>query len=148
MTFLVRGIRRERLALILTYRSDEIQRSHPARPFLFELERSGQATRLELTRFQRRELRDQVTAILSREPTPELLDSLLERAEGNPFFTEELLATVEEPDAPLPESLRDAMLLRGEGRSEQVRAVLRVAAVAGREVDHALLEAVVGAGSA
>lgn len=147
LTFLVRGIRRERLALILTYRNDEIQRRHPAHRFLFELERSGQAIRLELTRFQRRELRDQVGAILGREPTPELLDSLLERAEGNPFFTEELLATVEEPDAPIPESLREAMLFRVEGSSEQVRAVLRVAAVAGREVDHGLLEAVVGAGS-
>ncbi len=146
LTFLVRGIRRERLTLILTYRSDEIQRSHPARPFLFELERSGQAIRLELTRFHRHELRDQVAAILGREPAPALLDSLLERAEGNPFFTEELLATVDE-DAPLPESLREAMLLRVEDCSDQVRAVLRVAAVAGRDVDHGLLEVVVGARS-
>src|SRR5262249_35576967 len=104
LTFLVRGIRRERLALILTYRQDEIQRGHPARPFLLELERSGQAIRLELRGFGRRELRDQVTGILDHEPAPGLLDSLLDRAEGNPFFTEELLATVAEPDAPLPDS--------------------------------------------
>ena len=143
LTFLVRGIRRERVALILTYRNDEIQRRHPARPFLLELERSGQAARVELKGFGRNELRDQVSAILDHEPAPELIDSLLERAEGNPFFTEELLATVEQPHAPLPDSLRDAMLFRVEGTSRDVQAVLRVAAVAGREVDHSLLEAVV-----
>jgi hypothetical protein len=64
LAFLVREIRRERLTLILTYRNDEIDRRHPAHRFLFELERSGQAIRLELTRFQRGELREQVTAIL------------------------------------------------------------------------------------
>ena len=144
LTFLVRALRRERLALVLTYRDDEVQRRHPARPFLLELERSGQAVRLELTGFARRELRDQVTAILDREPAPELIDSLLQRAEGNPFFTEELLATVEETNAPIPESLREAMLYRVDGSSEQVKAVLRVAAVAGRDVDHGLLRAVVG----
>jgi predicted ATPase len=144
LTFLVRGIRHERLVLVLTYRQDEVQRSHQARPFLLELERSGQAVRLELRGFARRELRDQVTAILDGEPTPELIDSLLKRAEGNPFFTEELLATVEEPYAPLPESLREALLYRIEGSSDQVRALLRVAAVAMRDVDHSLLKAVVG----
>ena len=144
LTFLVRGIRRERVALILTYRDDEVQRRHPARPFLLELERSGQATRVELKGFGRSELRDQVSAILDQEPAPELIDSLLERAEGNPFFTEELLATVEQPHSPLPDSLRDAMLFRVEGTSHDVQAVLRVAAVAGREVDHSLLETVVG----
>jgi DNA-binding CsgD family transcriptional regulator len=144
LTFLVRGIRRERVALILTYRDDEIQRNHPARPFLLELERSGQATRVELKGFGRSEIRDQVAAILDNEPAPELIDSLLDRAEGNPFFTEELLAMVEQPHDPLPDSLRDAMLFRVEGTSNDVQAVLRVAAVAGREIDHSLLEAVVG----
>lgn len=144
LTFLVRGIRRERLALILTYRHDEIQRGHPARPFLLELERSGQAIRLELHGFGRRELRDQVTGILDHEPARDLVDSLLDRAEGNPFFTEELLATLSEPDAPLPESLREAILFRIEGSSAHVRTVLQVAAVAGREVDHSLLRAVAG----
>jgi predicted ATPase len=142
LTFLVRGTRHESLALVLTYRSDEVGRGHPARPFLTELERSGQALRVELRGFQRAELREQVREILGRDPTPRLLDNLLRRAQGNPFFTEELLAIVEDQDAPLPESLREAMLSRIDGSPDPVRAVLRVAAVAGREVDHALLSAV------
>jgi len=139
LTYLVRGTRRERLALVLTYRSDEVDRHHAARPFLTELERSGQARRLELRGFGRAEVIEQVGAILDSEPEPALVDDLLRRAEGNPFFTEELLATVEEPHAPLPESLRDAMLGRVDGASEQVRAVLQVTAVAMRGVDHGLL---------
>jgi len=51
LTFLVRGIRHERLVLVLTYRQDEVQRNHQARPFCLELERSGQAVRLELRGF-------------------------------------------------------------------------------------------------
>jgi len=143
LTFLVRGSRRERLALILTYRYDEVSRQHPARRFLTELERSGQAIHLELKGFGRGELREQVAAILDREPAPELLDSLLERAEGNPFFTEELIATAQEPQQPLPESLRETLLARVEGSPGHVKEVLRVAAVAGREVEHSLLEAVI-----
>ncbi len=65
-----------------------------------------------------------------------------ERSEGNPFFTEELLASSLEPGEPLPDSLRDTLLARVEARSTVVRDVLRIAAVTGRTVDHALLAAV------
>lgn len=143
LTFLVRGIRRERLALVLTYRSDEVLRRHPARLFLTELERSGQAVQLELARFGRSELREQVAAILDRDPAPELIDSLLVRAEGNPFFTEELIAAARGPQQPLPESLRETLLARVEGSPERVQEVLKVVAVAGRGVEHPLLESVV-----
>jgi hypothetical protein len=40
----------------MTYRSDELHRRHPLRPFLAELDRSGRAERLELGRLGRREL--------------------------------------------------------------------------------------------
>ena len=144
LTFLVRGARREPLALIASYRSDELQRSDQFRPFILELERSGQAMRVELRRFSRSETREQIAAILGRPPEPALVDRLLERSEGNPFFTEELLASASAPGAALPESLRQALLLRVESHPEQVKAVLRIVAVAGRTIDHALLELVAG----
>ena len=46
------------------------------------------------------------------------------------------------PGEPLPDSLRDTLLARVEARSTIVRDVLRIAAVAGRTVDHALLATV------
>ena len=142
LEYLVRAARREPLALVLSYRSDELQRRHPLRPFVLELERSGRAIRVELRPFTRAELREQVGGILGEPPKPPLVDRLLERSEGNPFFTEELLAASHQPGQHLPDSLRDILLSRVEGHSSGVRDVLRIAAVAGRTIDHALLAAV------
>jgi DNA-binding CsgD family transcriptional regulator/tetratricopeptide (TPR) repeat protein len=140
--FLVRSARRERIALVATYRSDEVGRRHPLRPFVLELERSGGARRLDLRPFDRRELARQLEGIAGAAAEPALVDRLLERSDGNPFFAEELLAAAG-ADA-LPESLRDALLLRVEALSAPAQALLRTAAVAGRKIDHGLLEAVTG----
>jgi predicted ATPase len=142
LAFLVRAARREPIALIVSYRSDDLQRRHPLRPFVLELERSGRAVRVELGKFTRAELSEQVAAILDAPPPLPLVDRLLERSGGNPFFTEELLASSHNPGEPLPESLRDTLLARVEAHPTKVRDVLRIAAVTGRTVDHALLAAV------
>ena len=141
-SFLIRAARREPIALIITYRSDELRRGHPLRHCVLELERSGRAVRVELSPFTRAEVREQVAAILDEPPPGPLVDRLLERSEGNPFFTEELLASASEPGEPLPDSLRDTMLARVEGQSTVVHDVLRIATVAGPTVDHGLLAAV------
>ena len=142
LAFLVRATRREPIAMVVSYRIDELQHRHPLRPFVRELERSGRATRIELGPFTRDELRDQVTGILDEAPPPPLVDRLLERSEGNPYFTEELLASSRGPDVPLPRSLRDILLSRVEPQSGAVRDVLRIVAVAGRTIEHALLAVV------
>ena len=141
-SFLISATRSEPIALMITYRSDELRRGHPLRHCMLELERSGRATRVELGPFTRAEVREQVAAILDESPPAPLVDQLLERSEGNPFFTEELLASSREPGGPLPDSLRDTLLGRVESQSAVVWDVLRIAAVAGRTVDHALLAAV------
>ncbi len=144
LAFAVRVARPERLALIGTYRSDELHgRRHPVRPFVHELARSGQATRLELAPFTRAELRAQIAAITGETPDPILVDRVLARSGGNPLFAEELLASAM-ASAGLPESLRDAMRSRLESVPADVRDVLRIAAVAGRTVDDAFLAAVAG----
>jgi DNA-binding CsgD family transcriptional regulator len=142
LAFLIRTTRREPIALIISYRSDELRRRHPLRHCMLELVRTGRAIRVELAPFTRSEVREQVAAILDQPPSGRLVDRLLERAEGNPFFIEELLASSREPGEPLPDSLRDTLLARVESQSTVVRDVLRIAAVAGRTVDHTLLAAV------
>jgi DNA-binding CsgD family transcriptional regulator/tetratricopeptide (TPR) repeat protein len=141
LAFLVRAARHEPIALVITYRSDEVRRGHPLRPFVLELEHSGRATRIELGPFTRSQVREQVSAILDESPSPSLVDGLLDRSEGNPFFTEELLAGAHKSGQELPDSLRDTLLARVEGHSSGVQDVLRIAAVTGRTVDHALLVA-------
>ena len=142
--FAVRAARPERLALIGTYRSDELHgRRHPVRPFIHELARSGRATRIELAPLTREELRDQIAAIIGETPDPILVDRMLARSQGNPLFAEELLASAL-ANAGLPETLEDALRWRLESVPADVRALLEIAAVVGRTVDDALPAAVAG----
>ena len=144
ITFLVRSAREERLCLVVTYRSDELHRRHPLRPLLAELERAAGVDRIALERFDRAELAEQLTGITGEPPSDELADRLFTRSQGNPLFTEELLAASEDGGTwLLPETLRDVLLARVERLSPAAQAVLRVAAVVDRPATHTLLEAVV-----
>jgi DNA-binding CsgD family transcriptional regulator/tetratricopeptide (TPR) repeat protein len=141
--FLVRNLRAERLLVVVTYRSDE---PHPDRlgPYLAELDRSGRVERLELTRLDRAATITQLTRILGASPAADLVEAVFVRSEGNPFFTEELLAAVRAGSGGLPVTVRDLLRGRVKGLPEQPRRVLGVAAVAGRQVPHRLLAAVSG----
>ena len=139
--FLVRAAAGERLALIVTYRTDDLRREHPLRPYLVELRRDTRVEQVALEPFSRAEFVDHVVAVLGRAPSPTTLDRLYERSEGNPFFTEELLATAGEGE--LPDSLREAMAVQLERLPPDAQRVLRVLAAAGRRVDHRLLARVV-----
>ncbi len=140
--FLARAARHEPIALVISYRSDELDRHHPLHPVVVELERAGRGTRLELRAFDRSELSEQVGAIRGADPDPELVGRLLARSEGNPFFTEELLASAELPGSDLSQSLSDTLLARVDRHPDEVRAVLRITAAVGRTADHDLLAAV------
>jgi tetratricopeptide (TPR) repeat protein len=142
LRFLVRSAADERIALIVTYRSDELHRAHPLRPYVAELARDPRVERIELAPFTREEFVDHVAAICGSLPSAAVLDRLFERSEGNAFYTEELLAAVEAggPDV-FPASLREAMLLRLERLSPRTQQVLRILAAAGWRVDYGLLAA-------
>jgi DNA-binding CsgD family transcriptional regulator/tetratricopeptide (TPR) repeat protein len=140
LSFLVRNLRSQRLAMVVTLRSDELPPEHPLRPLVAELERSGRARRLDLEPLSREKVTEQVAEILGAAPSTALIQRLFERAQGNPFFTEELLAVGVEGE--LPASLRDALLVRVRRLSPTARDVVGIAAVAGRIVDHRLLAAV------
>ena len=141
LTFLVRSARTEHLALVVTYRSDEMHRRHPLRPVLAELERAAGVERIPLGRFALPEVEALVSGILDGPPEPGLADRLFARAEGNALYTEELLAASDDECSPLPETLRDALLTRVERLSPPAQAVVRIAAVAERPFQHGLLEA-------
>jgi len=145
LSFLARNARSERLAVIGTYRTDELNRRHPLRPWLSEMERVPRVVRTELGRFGRTELDRQITAILGHRPTVALLDAIEQRAEGNPFFVEELLASSSgDPGEGLPPTLREVLMTRVTALSEEAQRVLGVAAVAGRSVEGDLLAEVAG----
>jgi len=89
--------------LILSYRHDELGRSHPLRLVLGDLSGSGQVTRVELAGLSR-----SAVATLAR---PQGLDAgeLYAQTGGNPFFVTEVLAA---GPGRIPQTVRDAVLAR------------------------------------
>ena len=142
LAFLVRNLRHGRLLLLLTYRSDELHRRHPLRPFLAELDRGRRVERLELARFGRAEVAAQLAGIQGAPVPAELAERIHARSGGNAFFVEELAAAA--TDGELPPSLRDTLLARIELLAEPAQRVLGVAAASGTRVDHDLLAEVAG----
>ncbi len=138
ITFLARSLRRERVLVLLTYRTDEIHRRHALRPLLSELERLEHSRRIELVPFDRAELREALTDILDGAPSDDLVERLFMRSEGNPLFTEELVAAGMDGRGAPPQSLRDAFLLRIERLSPEAQRLARAIAV-GRRLDEATL---------
>jgi tetratricopeptide (TPR) repeat protein len=143
LAFLVRNLRRERLLVVVTYRNDEPGQQRLG-PYLAELDRGGRVQRLELARFDKVQTGAQLVGILGAVPAAELADAVFARSEGNPFFTEELLAAVRAGSRQLPATLGDLLRGRGQALPDHAGQVLAVVAVAGRRVRHRLLAAVAG----
>jgi len=139
LVFLVRSARTEALCLLVTYRSDELHRRHPLRPVVAELERVSGVQRIAVERFSRTEVAAQLAGILEGPPEEQLVEQLYSRGQGNPLYTEELLAASADGCSELPGSLRDALLGRFERLPAAAQEVVRVAAVVERPLRHALL---------
>jgi DNA-binding CsgD family transcriptional regulator/tetratricopeptide (TPR) repeat protein len=133
------------LALVVTYRSDDVHTGHPLRRFRAELERQPHVVHVRLARFGRADVAQLLTIVLGRPPAPEVVDAIFRRSEGNPFFVEELaVAGHGVAGDELPPLLRDVLTSRVEQLAPATQSVLRVAAVGGRRIDHDRLATVAG----
>ncbi len=141
--YLFRSLLSARLLVVATYRSDDIHRRHPLRPFLAEVDRMREVRRIELSRFTRGEVHAQLTGINGAEPERELVDRIFKRSDGNAFFVEEIARSLNEGCATgLSESLRDLLLVRVEALPEEAQGVVRILAEGGSSVEYELLRAV------
>jgi DNA-binding CsgD family transcriptional regulator/tetratricopeptide (TPR) repeat protein len=143
VAFLARSLRQEHVVLLITYRADELHRRHPLRPLLSELERLERARRIDLSPFDRDELGEALADILGAQPDASLLERLYARSEGNPLYTEELLAAGLDGRGAAPQSLRDAFMARIERLSPDAQRVARAVAV-GRSLSEGALTSVTG----
>ncbi|MFI6977587.1 helix-turn-helix transcriptional regulator [Embleya sp. NPDC050154] len=145
LAFLVRSLRRGRILLVGTLRADAMDRSHPMRRLVAEMERIRTVSRLELGRLTMPQVEEHLTGLLGAPPSRALTQQVFERSEGNAFFVEELAAGVRDGRlAGLSDTLRDLLLIRIEQLPEQARRVVRLAAVGGIGVEHRLLAEVAG----
>jgi DNA-binding CsgD family transcriptional regulator/tetratricopeptide (TPR) repeat protein len=128
-----------RLLLVLTLRTDELHRRHPVRTTWAEIARHRSARRVDVGRLATPML---VELVESAEVVPDgHLARLVERAEGNPLYAEELAATESET---LPEHLSDLLLARVDRLSEGARRLVRLASVDGSRIDSDVLATMSG----
>jgi DNA-binding CsgD family transcriptional regulator/tetratricopeptide (TPR) repeat protein len=138
LAFLARRVRDERLAVVATYRSGELPRSHPLRRLLTELTRHPVVTRLDLSPLDRDAVALQLEAIAGGPVPARLAEELHARSGGNPFFVEELFAA--RRDDLVPDTVADTVLARVQRLSPRAQRLLTVLAAAGGPVDPAVLE--------
>jgi DNA-binding CsgD family transcriptional regulator len=132
------------LLIVMTFRSDDLHRTHPLRPMLATLDRIAWVQRMELPRLTRHDTIELAVRILCHEPAADLAEALYHRSEGNPLFVETLLCCDGELSHELPESLRDLLLDSVRRLPEDTQEVLRVASAGGETTGHGLLAAVTG----
>ena len=143
--FLFTRVGSERLAIVASFRSDDLHRRHPLRQTLAQWARLPAVTRVQLDPLPADEVRTLVSALHPAPLADAEMESIVTRADGNAFFAEELVAAAEQCFSAqhLPWQLADLLLVRLERLSDDSREVVRVAAVAGRRVAHAMLADVV-----
>jgi class 3 adenylate cyclase len=156
LDYAARRLVRSRVMLLATYRSDELDRTHPLTRTVQVWQRAGLAETVSVDAMTPVHVAEMIAAILDAEDiSVELVELVHARSEGNPFVLEELLreaidrreivrsATGWErgplESLRMPATVREAVLLRL-GRLDAVRVeVLRAAAVLGRSFDYDLL---------
>lgn len=152
------------LLILGAYRSDEITRGHRLRRARNELRRRRRLREINLEPLSPADSAILTERVLGAPPHPQLAEMIYRHTQGVPLFVEELssaliarrllrrgkngLELLPGEDVPVPESIRDAILLRLAALSAPARAQLEVAAVAGMEFDLNLIVELAGAESA
>jgi class 3 adenylate cyclase len=161
LDYLARRVRRSRILILGTYRSDELHRRHPLQPLVQAWQRAGTMETVQLPPLDQAGVARMASAIFDGAPVEEeLRDFLFARTEGNPFVLEEFLkAALDQGDIfktmqgwdrkaighlKLPATVKETILLRVERLQEQQANILRAAAVLGRCFDYRMLVGISG----
>jgi len=130
------------VALVASYRADDLHRRHPLRRQVAEWGRLPSVERLPLGPLDDAAVRALVDELSASGLAESERETIVKRAEGNAFFVEELVGAAWDDD--LPDNLTDILLVRLDRLGETARQVVRTASVSGRRVRHDLLESVAG----
>jgi len=157
---LASALAQERMLIVGMYRNDEVGRGHPLRRLRNDLRRARLMREIVIAPLGPTDTPALAARILGQPPGPALAAALYERTEGVPLFVEELAGALAlcgrlrpseagielapGPDLPIPDTLRDAVLLRLDGLPDPALRLLQLAAVAGREFDMALVVELAG----
>ncbi|WP_226533685.1 helix-turn-helix transcriptional regulator [Microbacterium paraoxydans] len=140
LSFLLRALSRGRILLLLTCRTDDVRRGDAVSRFIGEATRARLLDRVTLARLDTAAVRELAEQITGRALTESALDRVQQRAEGVPFFVEEIAGCA---NGPLPEGLRDLLLARFDRMGDDARHVVQVVSGAERPLSHPLITSLV-----
>jgi DNA-binding CsgD family transcriptional regulator len=150
MTYLIRVGRGDAMSVVVTCRSDETPLDAKVADWLTYVRRDAGVPEIRLGRLSPTEVTAQITGLLGKTPADQMVAEMYARAEGHPFFTEQLVAAaitdsghVEQPVG-LPARLAELLLARAALCGDDARAVLTALAVAGRPLPDGMLCEVTG----
>ncbi|MFN2531527.1 MAG: ABC transporter substrate-binding protein [Pyrinomonadaceae bacterium] len=165
LQYIVRRLGPTPTLIVGTYRSSEVDRSHPLLRMLDTFRGDRRFTAIALEPFSPNEHRLFLETLIGG---PKLSDSLVEKlyegTEGNPFFTKELVrslldsggiskdqtgawslgAATDLSTGELPATIQQAVERRIEGLPEELREILSIASVVGKAFDFRDLETLAG----
>jgi DNA-binding CsgD family transcriptional regulator/tetratricopeptide (TPR) repeat protein len=154
LSLLGRPGHRGTMSVVVTCRSDEVPAVAEVTGWLAQVRGAADVEEIRLGPLSRADATAQVGALAGGPVEPAVADELFVRAEGNPFFTEQLVAAAVASSpaaggalripAGLPARLADVLVARAGRCAGDARAMLNAMAVAGRPVDEDLLSAVTG----
>jgi DNA-binding NarL/FixJ family response regulator len=139
---LARNLVDERVVLVGAYRVDELARDPELRRRIAELSRVNGVERVTLDGLDRNAVALQAAAVLGFPPPPSFVDELVRRGEGNPLFTEQLVAAHLAGEA-VPTLLSELIEADIASLDPPARQVLAALATVGRDTDPELLAAVI-----
>ncbi|CAI9412132.1 HTH-type transcriptional regulator MalT [Nocardioides sp. T2.26MG-1] len=132
------------VSVVVSYRSDDLHRRHPLRRQVAEWSRFGGVNRVALSPLPDDAVRALIAQLAPEGFTEKELADIVDRAEGNAFFVEELTSAAAGPGRWVPADLADVLLVRLDRLDDTARQVVRTASVAGRRVSHEMLAAASG----
>jgi DNA-binding CsgD family transcriptional regulator len=146
LTFLSQARGLGAVTLVVTCRSDEAPLDPPVADWLAHMRGSGGVEEIRLGPLSEQEAAQLVAELLGAPPSARVAGQLYARAEGNPFFTEQLAAAMRAGTAEggLPGRLAELLVARAGRCGGDARAVLAALAVAGRPLPEDLLSDVSG----
>ncbi|HKA97043.1 MAG TPA: AAA family ATPase, partial [Streptosporangiaceae bacterium] len=139
--FLVRNLLDEHVVLVGTYRTPGAGLDAHQRRRLAELSRLPGVHRVQLSGLTRSDVEAQVSDLMAAQPPRAFIEQLMARAQGNPYFTEELVTAHAQGDA-LPPQLADLVAADLAACRPRTRAALAALATIGRDTSHDLLAAI------
>ena len=145
ISFLLSRRLQGRCLIVVTFRSDEMHRRHPLRQRVAEWVRLPGVERVQLDPLPAGAVRGLVEQMIGSQGKPlgeqydDDIERIVQRAQGNAFYVEELVSAFLGGGWSLPEDLADLLLVRLDRLDESARDVVRVASAAGQRVPHDLL---------